>query len=304
MSDKSSIEWTESTWNPVVGCTQISPGCARCYAKVRHDIRHKAYLAGKRLPVQYAQPFEIVTVRPDRLDIPVHWKRPRTIFVNSTSDLFHGDVPEQFLHDVYYTMEQRAHWHRYQVLTKRSARLREYLSWRYGPSDNSPLGRIPSRHIWHGVSVENRRHRFRIDDLRAAPSAFRFISIEPLLEDIGALDLRGIDLVIIGFESGKNARAGRIEWVRNILGQCVEQGVHRFVKQLGAHPTTRYYDDVARNAYEALGLDWPDPIGWHPHDGQPGLSDRVRLHFHRKGTDPIEWPEDLRVREAFPAVRA
>lgn len=281
MSDQSAIEWTDATWNPVVGCDQISPGCAHCYAKAIHDRRHKAFLAGGNVLVpQYAQPFEVVRPRADRLEVPLHWKTPRRVFVNSMSDLFHEDVPDQFLHDVYAVMEQ-ARQHTFQVLTKRAARMRDYLAWRYGPDADTPGGRIPSRHIWHGVSVENQHFADeRIPLLLQTPSAMRFISAEPLLgpvdlfewllygNDGARVDYGKLDWLIVGGESGPGARPFDLAWARSLVQQCQVAGVPVFVKQLGANPVLR-------------------------------LSDLVERAPRGKGGDPAAWAADLRVRE-FP----
>jgi protein gp37 len=258
VSDRSAIEWTDATWNPVTGCTKISPGCAHCYIEHTPPFRiHGRHFVNGHIPLQ---------LHPDRLEQPLHWRHPRRIFVNSLSDLFHDDVPDQFIHDVYHTMES-AQQHQFHVLTKRPRRMRAYLEWRYGD------GRMPSRHIWHGVTVENRRWRSRIDELRAAPTALRYLSLEPLLEDVGELDLRGIQWVIVGGESGLGARPCDMAWVRTIVRQCRAAGVAVFVKQLGVRP---FHE-------RAQGL----PIILHARD--------------RKGADPAEWPDDMRVRE-FPSV--
>ncbi len=213
MADRSAIEWTEATWNPVTGCTKVSPGCAKCYAQ-----RIAERFRGTRA---FPNGFD-VTLRHDRLDIPLRWKRPRKIFVNSMSDLFHERVPLDFIQAVFSTMRQ-AHWHQFQVLTKRSARLRELaaeLDW----PDN----------VWMGVSVENQRWTSRIDDLCQVPAAVRFLSVEPLLGPL-SLDLGGIDWVIVGGESGPGARPMRADWARSVREQCEAAGVPFFFKQWGAH---------------------------------------------------------------------
>ena len=260
VSDQSSIEWVDATWNPTTGCTKISPGCAHCY--IEHTppfrIQSRKFEHG-HIPLR---------LHDDRLAQPLHWRKPRRIFVNSLSDLFHDDVPDQFLHQVYHTMEQ-ARQHQFHVLTKRPRRMQAYLAWRYGGD------RIPSRHIWHGVTVENRRWKCRIDECREARTARRFLSIEPLLEDVGELDLRGIHWVIVGGESGPGARPCHIEWVRSVNEQCGAAGVPCFVKQLGTRPQACCPDHRC------------------PHD--LALRDR-------KGGDPAEWPEDLRNRREFPAI--
>jgi protein gp37 len=218
MSDKTAIEWTDATWNPVTGCTKITRGCDHCYAerfaeRFRGVPRHP-YFTGFNL-----------TLRPERLDQPLSWRQPRRIFVNSMSDLFHKDVPENYINKIFDTME-RATWHIFQLLTKRSSLMRNYLRHRYAERQ-TPL------HIWCGVSVEDIRGKSRIDHLRKSPAGLRFLSIEPLLEPIGAIDLTGIDWVIVGGESGPGARPVRPEWVRDIRDQCGAQGVAFFFKQWG-----------------------------------------------------------------------
>lgn len=219
MSQESSIEWTDATWNPVRGCTKISPGCAHCYAETFAErfrgVPGHAYELG----------FDLRIVR-DKLEEPLKWKRPRFIFVNSMSDLFHKDVPEEYVVDTCEVM-RRADWHVYQVLTKRSARLRELTAAALHPFRDL-------RHIWWGVSVEDRKYGIpRIDDLRNAPVAMRFLSVEPLLEDLGEIDLDGIQWVIVGGESGRNARPMRAEWVTSIRDQCLAANVPFFFKQWG-----------------------------------------------------------------------
>src|SRR5713101_6912168 len=188
MSDKSRIEWTDATWNPVRGCTKISPGCAHCYAETFAE-RFRG-VAGH----PYEQGFDLRLV-PDKLKEPLRWSRPRMIFVNSMSDLFHNDVPDEYILSVVNVM-RTASWHTYQVLTKRSQRLRDLLKTKFYDACASP-------HIWWGVSVENQKHGLpRIEHLRAAPARVRFLSIEPLLEDLGKFDLDGIHWVIVGGDSG------------------------------------------------------------------------------------------------------
>jgi protein gp37 len=218
MSDNSSIEWTDATWNPVTGCTKITAGCDNCYAA-----RFSERFRGVR-----GHPFEQgfdLTLRPDRVDQPLKWKRSRMIFVNSMSDLFHKGVSKQFVDSVFETME-RADWHVFQVLTKRSSRLRDYLKCRYGSGVSPP-------HIWCGVSVENASGAARIEHLRAAPAAVRFLSIEPLIGAVGPIDLSGVHWVIAGGESGPKARPLHIEWAREVRDQCRQQSVPFFFKQWG-----------------------------------------------------------------------
>lgn len=218
MTTKSSIEWTESTWNPVVGCTKLSAGCKHCYAETMARRLQAIGVAG------YEQGFKKVRTLPARLDEPLRRKKPTVYFVNSMSDLFHVQVPEAFIDQVFGTMEA-ASQHTFQVLTKRAERVAAYSSKRAIP-DN----------VWIGVSVENKRHGVpRIDHLRKVPAKIRFLSIEPLLEDVGELDLSGIHWVIVGGESGHGARPMKAEWVDSIRRQCRKQGAKFFFKQWGAH---------------------------------------------------------------------
>jgi len=219
MAQKSSIEWTDATWNPVRGCTKISPGCAHCYAETFAE----RFRGVKGHP--FEQGFDLRVV-PEKLHAPLNWRSPKRIFVNSMSDLFHDSIPDDYIVDVASVMVS-AHWHTYQVLTKRSNRMREMLTTRLRFAADQPF-------IWWGVSVENRRHGIpRIAELQATPAAVRFLSIEPLLEDLGALDLTGIHWVIVGGESGFGARPMRREWVTSIRGQCHEHGIPFFFKQWG-----------------------------------------------------------------------
>ena len=214
MALSSSIEWTESTWNPLTGCTKVSPGCANCYAE-RMALRLKAM--GNP---NYANGFN-VTMHYDVLELPLRWGKPQTIFVNSMSDLFHEDVPEQFIFRVFDIM-RRADWHCFQILTKRSSKL----------IDLSPrLQWMPN--IWMGVSVEDERHTFRIDHLRGTGANIKFLSLEPLLGPISRLNLEGIDWVIVGGESGPRSRQMKEAWVIDIRNQCQEAKVPFFFKQWG-----------------------------------------------------------------------
>ena len=214
MSTGSSIEWTESTWNPLTGCTKISPGCAHCYAE-----RMARRLQGMGQP-NYVNGFRL-TLHPHVLEAPLTWKKPQTIFVNSMSDLFHREVPAEFIMRTFDVM-RRASWHRFQVLTKRSERLLELsadISW----PDN----------VWMGVSVENGEYRARIEHLRQTGAHVKFLSLEPLLGPLPRLDLLGLDWVIVGGESGPGARPLQSAWVLDIRDQCVANGVPFFFKQWG-----------------------------------------------------------------------
>jgi protein gp37 len=214
MAGPSTIEWTEATWNPVTGCSKISPGCKHCYAEVMAG-RLKAM--GKE---RYANGFTL-TLQPDVVELPLRWRTPKVIFVNSMSDLFHHDVPDAYIQAVFETM-RRASWHTFQVLTKRAdrlSRLAPHLPW--------------PENVWMGVSVEDVPRMTRIGHLLAVPAAVRFLSVEPLLEALPELPLDGIDWVIVGGESGRTPRPMAAEWVREIRDQCVEQQVAFFFKQWG-----------------------------------------------------------------------
>ena len=219
MSVQSEIEWTDATWNPVRGCTKISPGCKHCYAE-RFAERFRGVVGHP-----FEQGFDLRLV-PEKLADPLRWRAPKMIFVNSMSDLFHDDVPEEYIEQVCEVMAL-ARWHTFQVLTKRADRIAKLL--------NRRLSRFaPMKHIWWGVSVENRKHGLpRIEQLRSTPSAIRFLSVEPLLEDLGKVDLRGISWVIVGGESGPGARPLDPAWVRSIRDQCLKAKVAFFFKQWG-----------------------------------------------------------------------
>ena len=219
MSFHSKIEWTDATWNPVRGCTKVSPGCKFCYAE-RFAERFRGVEGHP-----FEQGFDLRLV-PRKLAEPLRWSEPRMIFVNSMSDLFHEGVPLSYIEKVVETM-RLANWHTYQVLTKRSGRLRELL--------RGPL-RVAAAdaHVWWGVSVEDRKYGLpRIADLRESPAAVRFLSVEPLLEDLGTLPLEGISWVIVGGESGPGARSMKEDWVLSIRDQCETANVPFFFKQWG-----------------------------------------------------------------------
>src|SRR5262245_46751562 len=211
MAQNSAIEWTEATWNPLTGCTKISPGCKHCYAE---RMAHRLSLMGQP---RYRNGFAL-TLHEDALELPLTWKKPRRIFVNSMSDLFHEAVPSDFIRRVFDVMV-RAHWHQFQILTKRAdhlAVLADDLPWR--------------DHIWMGVSVENERYVDRIEDLRRTPAHVKFLSLEPLLGPLPHLDLAGIDWVIVGGESGPGARPLEEAWVRDIQAQCAAWDIPFFFK--------------------------------------------------------------------------
>lgn len=238
MGESSSIEWTDATWNPVRGCTKISPGCKNCYAE-RFAERFRG------VP---GHPFEFgfdVRLVPDKLHVPLRWKTPKRIFVNSMSDLFHEQVPDDYIQKVAEVMQQ-AGWHAFQVLTKRAERMVQMLS--------DQLSRAAHEtHIWWGVSVEDRKYGIpRMKVLQRSEAAVRFLSIEPLLEDLGKLDLHGISWVIVGGESGPHARPMEPRWVENILAQCVEQDVPFFFKQWGGTRKKRAGRTLNGRTYDAM----------------------------------------------------
>ena len=241
MANVTAIEWTDATWNPVTGCTKISAGCDNCYAE-RFSERFRG------VP---RHPFEAgfdLRLRPERLDQPLRWRKPRMIFVNSMSDLFHKGIPRSSSSPSA-TRWNGADWHIFQVLTKRSSLMRDFLASRYGG------GRGPG-HIWFGVSVEDGSRLSRVRHLEDAPAGARFLSIEPLIGRIGALDLGCIDWVIVGGESGPRARPMQPDWVREIRDQCGEQGVAFFFKQWGG-PTRKR---AGANSMAVNGTSFPAPI--------------------------------------------
>lgn len=221
MSDKSKIEWTDATWNPVTGCTKVSEGCRHCYAMTFAE-------RWRGTPGHYFENGFDIQLRPNKLDEPMRWKRPRKIFVNSMSDLFHKDIPDYYIRQVFDVMAQTPQ-HTYQVLTKRPERMMEFVRG-YNPENLAPY---PLPNVWLGTSVEDRRVIHRIDDLYDTPAAIRFISFEPLIGDVGELILKGMHWAIVGGESGRGARPMEEAWVRNIQRQCKEQGVAFFFKQWG-----------------------------------------------------------------------
>jgi protein gp37 len=219
MAEHSSIEWTDATWNPVRGCTKISPGCKHCYAETFAE-RFRGVPGHP-----YERGFDLRLV-PEKLAEPLRWLSPKMIFVNSMSDLFHDGVPDEYIEAVARVMV-KANWHTYQVLTKRSDRMRELLHTRLRFA-------AEAAHIWWGVSVENRKHGLpRLRDLRSTSASVKFLSIEPLLEGIGTIELDGIHWVIVGGESGHGARPLKKEWVTSIRDQCNEAGIPFFFKQWG-----------------------------------------------------------------------
>ncbi len=218
MADSTQIEWTNSTWNPVTGCTKVTAGCDFCYAE-----RFSERFRGVK-----GHPFENgfdLTLRPERLEQPLRWQQPRRIFVNSMSDLFHKEVPATFIDAVFDTMET-ASWHTYQVLTKRSSLMVRYLRERYRDG-------LAPRHIWLGVSIEDAKNAVRLNHLKAARASIKFVSFEPLIGPVGPVDLKGIDWVIVGGESGPRSRPIDEAWVLEIRDRCKADKVAFFFKQWG-----------------------------------------------------------------------
>ncbi len=305
MADSSEIQWTDATWNPTSGCTKISPGCAHCYIERTPPMRMKGRkFVGGKIPLELHE---------NRLDAPLHWKKPRRIFVNSMSDLFHEDVPDEFIDKVFAVMAL-APQHTFQVLTKRAERMQKHCSYiNFGFNVglaamkmvpdfierfefDSKAG-LPLPNVWLGVSVEDQqRADERIRLLLQTPAAVRFLSCEPLL---GPLDGRfnTLDWVIVGGESGPNSRPCNLAWVRSIVAQCKAAGVACFVKQLGqvvidAHADCHVADDLPH---------WPRGTQFVATSDDPLTALGYKMR-DTKGGDPSEWPEDLRVRE-FPQMK-
>jgi protein gp37 len=242
MADNSKIEWTDATWNPVRGCTKVSAGCKHCYAETFAE----RWRGVKGHPFEFGFDLRLV---PEKLADPLKWKTPRRIFVNSMSDMFHEDIPEEYIAHVASIM-RLADWHTYQILTKRPKRMESLLTGRLREA-------AVARHIWWGVTVENRKHGLpRIDALRRTGAAMKFLSIEPLLEDLGPFDLTGIDWVIVGGESGPGARPLEQDWVISIQKQCSEAKVPFFFKQWGGVQKSRYGRELNGRTYD----EFPNPV--------------------------------------------
>jgi protein gp37 len=233
MVTRSSIEWTDMTWNPVTGCTKLSSGCKNCYAE---RLAHRLQAMGQP---NYRNGFQ-VTLHPHMLERPLELKSPQVIFVNSMSDLFHEEIPERFIHDVFDVMK-RAHWHHFQILTKRAERLAD-IARRIAWPDN----------VWMGVSVENQANAGRVHHLRSVPAAVRFLSLEPLIGRIQALSLSGIDWVIVGGESGPRSRPIREEWIVEIRDLCVKAGVAFFFKQWGGAQKKKNGRDLQGRTWDQM----------------------------------------------------
>jgi len=246
MSLESKIEWTDATWNPVRGCTKISPGCKHCYAEVFAE-RFRGVPGHP-----YEQGFDLRLV-PEKLSEPLRWQTPKMIFVNSMSDLFHEGVPDDYIEAVAKVMV-KANWHTYQVLTKRSARMAELLGGRLRFAAKAP-------HIWWGVSIDTRAYGFpRLADLQNSPAAVRFLSIEPLLEDLGKIDLKGIHWVIVGGESGPGARPLSKEWVTSLRDQCASAKVPFFFKQWGGVRKKHAGRELDGRTYDGFPVRVSNPV--------------------------------------------
>ncbi len=241
VAGNTAIEWTDTTWNPVTGCTKVSPGCQRCYAE-RFSERFRGVPGHP-----FERGFDIV-LRPERLQQPLTWRTSRMVFVNSMSDLFHKEIPDSFVDQVFDTMEA-ATWHTFQVLTRRSSRLSRYTRRRYAD-------RAPPQNVWLGASVEDGQRRSRIAHVRNTVAAVRFLSVEPLIGPLGTVDLSGIDWAIVGGESGPGFRTMEPSWAAEVRDQCTAQGVAFFFKQWGGlRPKSqgRLLDGREWNEFPKLG---------------------------------------------------
>jgi len=263
MADHSGIEWTEATWNPTVGCTKVSPGCDRCYAEK----------ITKRFPNTFPNGFDL-TLRPELIDLPKRWRRPRVVFVNSMSDLFHADVPEVFIQQVFGVMAECPQ-HTFQVLTKRAERLARVaprLAW---PAN-----------VWMGVSVESPEYLWRVDYLRKVPAAVRFVSAEPLLGSLKGINLEGIHWLIGGGESQAGARPVKVQWFRELRAACKSAGTKFFLKQLGGHPSKRGGEEAILDGRRWVELPVvSEQAGLAPN----AVADRSNLLAPWFQARPVEW---------------
>jgi protein gp37 len=248
VSDKSAIQWTDATWNPVTGCSKVSPGCAHCYAEtlsLRFGWSQRPWLP------EFAT--ENVVLHPERLDQPRRWRRPRRVFVNSMSDLFHELVPDAFIFEVFDRMAQ-ADWHTYQLLTKRPERMARVVKSYYAlHPDGAPLPQL-----WLGTSIENDRWTTRAEAVRQTPAAVRFISAEPLLGPLASLDLSDIDWLIVGGESGAGARPMHAEWALDLRDQATESGTAFFFKQWGGRTPKAHGRELEGRTWD----EYPEPGQW------------------------------------------
>ena len=266
MSDRSAIEWTDATWNPMRGCTKVSPGCRFCYAEVFAE----RFRGVPGHPFEHGFDLRLVA---EKLFEPLGWVRPRKVFVNSMSDLFHEDIDDDYIDQVIAVM-LAADWHTFQVLTKRAKRMARFLR------DRRPEV-AAADHIWFGVSVENRKHGLpRIAHLRETPAAVRFLSIEPLLEDLGQIDLDAMDWVIVGGESGRQPRPMRRSWVEPLRQQCLRASVPFFFKQWGGSRKKRAGRTLNETTYDAFPLVMSAP--------SPGPEERQRRRAHLEARMSVE----------------
>jgi protein gp37 len=253
----SNIEWTDATWNPVTGCSKVSPGCANCYAETLALTRLAGRPGYPGLPWTPENAAANVVLHPDRLDLPLRWRKPRRVFVNSMSDLFHERVPDNFIRDVFLTMAM-AREHTFQILTKRPERMRDLLACNFTPGWAPGLfadDLWPLPNVWLGTSIENDRFVGRADALRETPAAVRFISAEPLLGPLPSLDLTGIDWLIVGGESGQHSRKMDPEWVRDLRDRASAANVAFFFKQWGGRTPKvggRLLDERTWDEYPAV----------------------------------------------------
>lgn len=284
MSSKSDIEWTDATWNPVTGCTEVSPGCDHCYAKTFAE-------RFRGVPDHpYEQGFDL-KLWPDRLTLPRRWKKPRRIFVSSMSDLFHKDVPDQFILEVFATMFE-APQHIFQVLTKRPKRMA-----RWATENQDRWGGTLPAHIWMGTTIERDDYAWRADYLRRVAAAVRFISAEPLLSALPGLNLDGIHWVIAGGESGYGARPMHPNWARSLRYQCQEAGVAFFFKQHGEWAPAEIVPDLVNDRNTVI----VDPDGSTRNDGVVGfgyIMARVGKHAAGRLLDGREWNEYPEISDA------
>lgn len=338
MSADSSIEWTDKTWNPVVGCTKVSPGCKNCYAKTLHDQRHKAHAAGKKMPAQYAEPFEVVQLMPDRLTDPLSWRKPQKVFVNSVSDLFHDDVPDEFIERVFAVMFL-AKRHTFQVLTKRPERMAAFLSHHNRPGltqviahtiDAKPGGdrediadwylahlmERPLPNVWLGTSVENQAAADeRIPHLLRTPAAVRFLSCEPLLGPVNVEEILvpfGDTKAVICPLTGEWApnepspvNGATLDWI--IVGgesgtgarPCNVDDIRSLVAQCRKAGTAVFVKQLGANVVDECEYCTPETTGWPAEGGPINWNTGAVSLRDKKGGDPTEWPSDIRIRE-FP----
>ena len=243
-----SIEWTDRTLNPTTGCTQVSPGCDHCYAKTLVDRR----LSKNPKSVRYEHPFEEVMLHPNRLTQIASWKTPQRVFVNSMSDLFHRDVPDTFIRSVFDAAAE-APQHTFQILTKRPERMRRWM--RNYEMSRCDAASIAAKNVWLGVSIESNDYAWRADMLRDTPASLRFLSIEPMLGSVDAVELAGIDWVIVGGESGRGARPMQLDWVRDVRDRCVALGIPFFFKQHGGETKKRGHEDAIIDGQRHVA--WP-----------------------------------------------